>query len=284
MKINVLLLLFIINSTFTGCSLFSQKDPEIQIDNIKSKLEEGKTPIEKQQLKKALKVLEISSLREKANYPKKYDMKMSAEELFIKIVQGKSFVEVIQLSHDYIEKQAARIKLLEKEIAKRRISKTNLNDKDTIAITDFKITSINDEFYINALVTDSSSINEEKTYFFNIDIYLTSNNKVIDTVGFGAKGLGIIFTKDNNQTIQSRVSDTLKQYLLSLENAKFPMEIVSDFKLGINTYASIFTKECRGFSPLKDDPVENKTLEELKKDLMRFKELKYNLDTIETSL
>jgi len=271
----------LISCTFLLFSSCIVQDTEIKTEKIINSLKENRSQAELEKLDKSLNVMKTYSLREKLNKPDLYDMKLSVEGIYFQTLKNKSFKEIIDFSDQYLTKNKKRILYLEKEIKNRRVSTDNALIVEPVKMTSYTISEINNS---NIEVHFESHLEEggEIGYLYLVELYDLTNNEILQSIGYSdLKTVGIVHSQENSFS----VNEMLSQEVLSLISESgvpiFPIDDLSNYGIGIHSYISEFKQDYDGaYKPRMEDDFESKkTLEELKKDLMKLKFLVNSLES-----
>ncbi len=275
MKLTVL----IINSLLLLSSCKSQ-DPQVEIENIINSLKENKTQTEHKRLDESLNILRTFSVREKLNNPDLYDMKSSVEEIVLQTIKNKSYNKIIELANEYLNKNKKRIKFLEKEIENRRASLVNSSKDEPVKMLNYSILDT-DNLSIKMNFKSSSAENRDARYLYLTILYSLKNNNTLQTIGYSDKKTsGIIHAKSSSFSVSQLLSKEVIDIISKSGVPSYPITDLSAYGIGVQYYISEFKDDYDGaYKPRKEDDYESKkSLEELKKDLMKLKLLVANLE------
>lgn len=245
----------------------------MEIANIINSLKENRSQTELKKLDKSFDVLKVYAFREKLNKPDLYDMKLSIEEIYLQTLKNKSFQEIIEFSEQYLSKNKKRIQYLEQEIKNRRTSIGNDLIIEPVRMIDYTISEID---YLNLeIIFKSNSIdNKEVGYLYLVELYDLNNNEVMQSIGYGdTKTVGIVHSKENSFSVDEMLSQEVLNHISNVGTPIYPIKDLSVYGIGIHSYISEFKQDYDGaYKPRREDDFESKkTLEELKKDLMKLK-------------
>jgi len=273
------LLIFLSLLVFNSCI---PQDSEVKIEKIINSLKENRTETELATIDKSLQIIKTSAVRDKFNQP---NLRISINEIYLNKITNKSYDELVDYAATYLEKNKARIKFLETEIEDRRALLRSNSQVESAQLSDYIINDF-ENLYITLNFKSASVKAKETGYLFLVILYGIENNEVLQTIGYSNNTtIGIIHSKDSsfnhNQILSQKVVDIVKES----GDINFPITDLSYYNIGIKSYVAQFEEAYDGpYKPRNEDDFKSKkSLDELKKDLMKLKTLVNSLELSENS-
>jgi len=273
------LLIFLSLLVFNSCI---PQDSEVKIEKIINSLKENRTETELATIDKSLQIIKTSAVRDKFNQP---NLRISINEIYLNKITNKSYEELVDYAATYLEKNKARIKFLETEIEDRRALLRSNSQVESAQLSDYIINDF-ENLYITLNFKSASVKAKETGYLFLVILYGIENNEVLQTIGYSNNTtIGIIHSKDSsfnhNQILSQKVVDIVKES----GDINFPITDLSYYNIGIKSYVAQFEEAYDGpYKPRNEDDFKSKkSLDELKKDLMKLKTLVNSLELSENS-
>ena len=248
---SILILSFCMMLLYACGPSISGKD-EQSFKTSRAKMEEKLDKSEKEKLEKAFRIIAVKAMKEKWNFPGKYEGK-SFDKISMEMIDGKNYSAIISYAEDFLKadknekiaQKATEIDSLQKDKAKvAKISK----QLDAFKLT--KISISEDQFfsddpkqpYLDLVFINSSAEALIGEYMFNIEVYSKKTGEKI-----AAQSSGGTFNDDYaikpNETYdyhQPLFSEAIAQSNL-WKTAKYPITDFSPYDLVIKAYATKIT-------------------------------------------
>ncbi len=138
-----------------------------------------------------------------------------------------------------------------------------------------------DNLSIKMNFKSSSAENRDARYLYLTILYSLKNNNTLQTIGYSDKKTsGIIHAKSSSFSVSQLLSKEVIDIISKSGVPSYPITDLSAYGIGVQYYISEFKEDYDGaYKPRKEDDYESKkSLEELKKDLMKLKLLVANLE------
>ncbi|SOD18386.1 hypothetical protein [Pedobacter xixiisoli] len=271
----------------------SGKD-EAAFKTSKAKMEEKLDKEEKKNLEKALRIIVVKAMKEKWDFPEKYEGK-SFDQISMGMIDGKSYSAIISYAEEFlaadrdekIVKKTAEIDSLKKD--KLQASKIE-KQLDAFKLT--KISISEDQFfsddpkspYLDLVFKNTSKEDIIGEYMFNIEVYSKKTGEKITAQGSGG-------TFNDDFAIKPNESYDYHQPLLYdavmhsnlWKTAKYPITDFSPHDLVIKAYASKITTKKDGIitRPKTDAAYFDSEIKKLNEEIASLKERKATLDELE---
>jgi len=279
---------------FSACGPTISGKDEQAFKTSKAKMEEKLDKEEKENLEKAFRIIALKAMKEKWNFPEKYNGK-SFDKISMEMIDGKSYSGIINYAEDFLKAdrnekiatKTAEIDSLEKD--KIKVAKI-IKQIDAFKLT--KISISEDQFfsddpkqpYLDLVFTNTSTEALIGEYMFNIEVYSKKTGEKI-----AAQGSGGTFNDDYaikpNETYdyhQPLFSDAVQHSNL-WKTAKYPIIDFSPYDLVIKAYASKITTKKEGVitRPKVDTAYFDAEIKKLNEEIKELKGQKATLDELE---
>lgn len=287
-------ILTVIILLFSACGPTISGKDEQAFKTSKAKMEEKLDKEEKENLEKAFRIIAVKAMKEKWNFPEKYNGK-SFDKISMEMIDGKSYSGIINYAEDFLaadrdEKVAsktAEIDSLEKD---KLLASKIIKQLDAFKLT--KIFISEDQFfsddpkspYLDLVFTNTSTENLISEYMFNIEVYSKKTGKKITAQGNGG-------TFNDDFAIKPNESYDYHQPLLHdavmhsnlWKTAKYPITDFAPYDLVIKAYATKITTKKDGVitRPTADATYFDNEIKKLDEEIAALKKRKATLDELE---
>jgi len=251
------IILSFITLLFAACGPTISSKDEKTFKVSKAKMEEKLDKTEKENLEKALRVVMLKAMKEKWNFPDKYEGK-SFDKIVMEMIDGKSYSTIISYAEDFlaadrdekITNKTAEIDSLEKD----KLQATKI----TKQIDAFKLTKISiseDQFFsddpkspfLDLVFTNTSKEDIIGEYMLNIEVYSKKNGQKIAAQGQGGTWNNDFALKPNESyDYHQPLFNEAVQHSNLWKAAKYPIIDFSPYDLVIKAYATKITTKKGG--------------------------------------
>lgn len=286
------LILSLIILILSSCGPTISGKDEQSFKTSKAKMEEKLDKIEKENLEKALRVIALKAMKEKWNFPEKYENK-SFDDISMEMIDGKSYSGIISYAEDFLAADKKE-KIVQKTTEIDSLEKSKADVAKIVKQLDaFKLTKISisedegfDEMqpYLDLVFTNKSGEDLIGEYMFYIEIFSKKTGEKI-----AAQGQGGTFNDD--YAIKPNGTYEHHQPLLSearahsnlWQTAKYPITDFSPYDLVIKAYATKITTKKGGKieRPKTDIAYFDNQIKTLKSEIKELEESKGTLDELE---
>ncbi|MFN0254906.1 DUF6694 family lipoprotein [Pedobacter ureilyticus] len=286
------LILSLIILILSSCGPTISGKDEQSFKTSRAKMEEKLNKAEKVNLEKALRVIALKAMKEKWNFPEKYESK-SFDEISMEMIDGKSYSAIISYAEDFLTTDKKE-KIAQKTTEIDSLEKSKADVANIIKQLDaFKLTKISisedegfDETqpYLDLVFTNKSGEDLIGDYMFHIEIFSKKTGEKI-----AAQGQGGAFSDD--YAIKPNETYEHHQPLLSearahsnlWQTAKYPITDFSPYDLVIKAYATKITTKKGGTieRPKTDIAYFDNKIKTLKNEIKELEKSKGTLDELE---